>query len=83
MLIKGCPPYLYCTIHSFLSIFLVKIRLGTPGYGWEDLLTPRNLKYGWVRLKSTAGIFDDFWRFFFKKVRMDTPTTAGNFLVPA
>ena len=46
MLIKGGPPYLYGTIHSFLSSFganLVKIRLGTA----RGIYTPPgNLKYG-------------------------------------
>ena len=82
MLIKGCPPYLYCTIHSFLSIFFVKIRLGTPGYGWEDLLPPSKLE---IRLDTPKRYAWDFWRFlaiFFQKGTHGHPYYSWKFLRP-
>ena len=65
MLIKGGPPYLYFTIHSFLSTFwanLVKI----PQKLEIRLSTPK--KYGW-----------DFWKFFSKKYDESTPKLKVSF----
>ena len=85
MLFKDCPPYLYCTIHSFLSSFWSKqawVRLGMPGYGWEDLLPPSKLE---IRLGTPKKYAQGFWPFlsiFFQKSTHGHPYYSWKFLRP-
>ena len=69
--------------YSFIfEQFLVKIRLGTPGYGWEDLLPPSKLE---IRLGTPKKYAWDFWRFlaiFFQKSTHGHPYYSWKFLRP-